>query len=49
MKKDDIQAIVDSSIEACLPDSAVKRALENLPSNKGKRILIAIGKADRLT
>ncbi len=45
MKKDDIQLIVDSAIGACLPDQAVQRALAHLPTNEGKRILIAIGKA----
>lgn len=45
MKTDDIKQIVDSAIRACLPDQAVKRALDKLPENQGKRILIAIGKA----
>ncbi len=45
MKIDDIKQIVDSAIRVCLPDQAVKRALDKLPDNQGKRILIAIGKA----
>lgn len=40
-----IKKIVDGSIEKSLPDNAVEQELKNLPSNKGKKILIAIGKA----
>lgn len=40
-----IRMVVDGSIEKCLPDNAVKKELKNLPSNKGRKILIAIGKA----
>ncbi|MDU2202869.1 MAG: glycerate-2-kinase family protein, partial [Anaerococcus hydrogenalis] len=40
-----IRKIVGDSIESCLPDKAVTRELKNLPEVKGRKILIAIGKA----
>lgn len=40
-----LNKLVNESIGACLPDEAVKREIKNLPKNKGKKILIAIGKA----
>lgn len=40
-----IDRLVEESIAVCLPDNAVKKGLCDLPKNKGKRILIAIGKA----
>lgn len=40
-----IEKVVSESIGACLPDESVKKELKNLPDNKGKKILIAIGKA----
>ncbi|MSS78444.1 glycerate kinase [Anaerococcus sp. AGMB00486] len=40
-----INDIVNIPIQACLPDESVKKELKNLPQNKGKKILIAIGKA----
>ncbi len=40
-----IKKIVDRSIEAVLPDAAVKRALESFEAGKGKTILVAVGKA----
>lgn len=40
-----IRKIVEESIESCLPDKAVTRELKSLPKVKGRKILIAIGKA----
>ena len=37
--------IYTSAIQACLPDEAVKKALQNLPTVKGRLLLVAIGKA----
>lgn len=37
--------IVQASIAAVLPDEAVRRAMTELPKNKGKTILVAAGKA----
>ena len=40
-----IMSVVHEAIQSCLPDAAVRREMVNLPSQKGKRILIAVGKA----
>lgn len=41
----DIDYIVENSIKAVLPDEAVKKALKNYTSPKGKTVLVAVGKA----
>ena len=41
----DARKIYQSAIEACMPDSAVKRALRDFNLPKGKLILVSIGKA----
>lgn len=41
----DAEAIITAAIQAALPDTAVKKALANLPEYSGKLVLIAIGKA----
>lgn len=43
--RNDAQMIIDSTIKAALPDTAVKKALENVDFSGGKLILISIGKA----
>lgn len=43
--KEFMKKLVDESIEACLPDTAVKKAIKYLPEVHGKIIVIAIGKA----
>ncbi|MDO5047627.1 MAG: glycerate kinase [Anaerococcus sp.] len=40
-----VDTLVKESIDFCLPDKAVAREIKNLPEVKGKKILIAIGKA----
>lgn len=37
--------IIDGSIRECLPDEAVKRSVRTIPKARGKRALIAVGKA----
>ena len=39
----DAEAIITAAIQAALPDTAVKKALANLPEYSGKLVLIAIG------
>ena len=41
----DAECIYTAAVRACLPDEAVKKALDSLPEGKGKLILLAIGKA----
>lgn len=41
----DRNTIIRESIQACLPDQHVQDSLKKLPEIKGKRILIAVGKA----
>ena len=41
----DADAIVSASIQAVLPDAAVKRALQDLPEVPGRILLVAAGKA----
>ena len=41
----DADIIIKNAIEAALPDSAVKKALEKFPKVKGKIVLISVGKA----
>ncbi|NLJ41032.1 MAG: glycerate kinase [Clostridiales bacterium] len=43
--KSDALGIINSAIESALPDSAVRKALENEPPAKGKMVLVSIGKA----
>ena len=49
MEKTDFRAhadrILNAAIGACLPDEAVKKALEQLPQVAGRILLVAIGKA----
>ena len=37
--------IIEAAIHAAQPDTAVKKALANLPSYTGRLVLISIGKA----
>ena len=41
----DAKAIMDAALQAAMPDTAVEKALRQLPEVKGKLILIAAGKA----
>ena len=41
----DAKAIMDAALRAAMPDTAVEKALQQLPEVKGKLILIAAGKA----
>lgn len=41
----DAQAVMKAALNAALPDTAVKKALQTLPDYKGKLILVAAGKA----
>ena len=41
----DADRIIDRAIKESLPDSAVKKALQEFPETKGKVVLIAVGKA----
>ena len=41
----DADRIIDRAIKASLPDSAVRKALQEFPETKGKVVLIAVGKA----
>lgn len=43
--KEFIRNLVTESIRFCLPDEAVKKEIKNIPQNKGKKILISVGKA----
>lgn len=43
--RSDADYIINKAIEAALPDTAVKKALKEFPSVKGKVVLIATGKA----
>ena len=43
--RNDTDLIIDAAIKAALPDSAVKKALEDFPDVKGKVVLVSIGKA----
>ncbi|MFY9295645.1 MAG: glycerate kinase [Caldicoprobacterales bacterium] len=43
--KEDAYQIIDSAINAALPDTAVKKALQELEMPNGKLILLSIGKA----
>ena len=43
--KNDAYKIIDSAITSALPDTAVKKALQNLEMPKGKLLLVSIGKA----
>ncbi|MBR3367103.1 MAG: glycerate kinase [Lachnospiraceae bacterium] len=43
--RSDAQAIMKAALDAALPDTAVKKALKDLPEVKGKLLLVAIGKA----
>ncbi len=40
-----IKKIVTGSIEAVLPDAAVKRALQKFTTGNGKMVLVVVGKA----
>ena len=41
----DADKIIDRAIKESLPDSAVRKALQEFPETKGKVVLIAVGKA----
>ena len=41
----DAQAILQQALQACLPDQAVRRALEGRTFGTGRVVLVAIGKA----
>ena len=41
----DADRIIDRAIKESLPDSAVRKALQEFPETKGKVVLIAVGKA----
>lgn len=41
----DANRIIDAALQAALPDTAVERALGELPAYSGKLVLIAVGKA----
>ncbi len=43
--RNDAQQIIDSTIQAALPDTAVKKALEDTNFSEGRLILVSIGKA----
>lgn len=42
---EDAQIIMKAALDAALPDTAVKKALTELPLYRGRLILVAIGKA----
>ena len=42
---EDAQIIMKAALNAALPDTAVKKALAELPAYRGKLILVAVGKA----
>ena len=42
---EDAQIIMKAALNAALPDTAVKKALAELPTYRGKLILVAVGKA----
>lgn len=42
---EDAKIIMKAALDAALPDTAVKKALAELPAYKGKLILVAVGKA----
>ena len=41
----DANIIIKEALKAALPDSAVKRALDEINFNNGKVVLVAVGKA----
>ena len=43
--RDDADAIMNAALNAALPDTAVERALEELPAYSGKLLVVAAGKA----
>ncbi|HHU49239.1 MAG TPA: DUF4147 domain-containing protein, partial [Clostridiales bacterium] len=43
--KNDAYKIIDSAINAALPDTAVKKALQGLDFSGGRLFLVSIGKA----
>ena len=43
--RQDAQAIIDKALADALPDSAVRRALEQFQKPEGRLVLIAAGKA----
>lgn len=43
--REDAKAVIEAAITAAQPDTAVKKALAEMPSYKGKLVLVAIGKA----
>lgn len=43
--RDDAKAVIDAALLAAQPDTAVKKALAEMPSYTGKLVLVAIGKA----
>ena len=43
--RQDSRRIIEAAIHAAQPDTAVKKALANLPSYTGRLVLISIGKA----
>lgn len=43
--RDDAKAVIDAALLASQPDTAVKKALAEMPSYTGKLVLVAIGKA----
>lgn len=43
--QDDAGQIIQAALQAALPDTAVKKALQELPEYSGRLILVAIGKA----
>ena len=43
--KEDAEKIIKQALQSCLPDKAVRRALEGKKFGKGKIVLVAIGKA----
>lgn len=43
--QDDARQIMQAALQAALPDTAVKKALQELPEYSGRLILVAIGKA----
>ena len=43
--RQDAQFILQHAIQAVLPDTAVQRAMQDLPACRGRRVLVAVGKA----
>jgi len=43
--REDANIIIKAAIRAALPDTAVHKALQNLPSCQGRLLLVAVGKA----